>query len=170
MQRVIDRLFARLSDAAIRRAIRVLSILGLLAYAAEVISFVLLPAVLGAGWLDANPVGGILSDLFWPLFWFVLILIAGVAELARQYAMWRAQRGWRAGFAVLGLVGVFAPFIAWFILFADALSNLSTPKAGDYLAAALPGLVPAVLFVAALTYSLLPISRPANLDVTAPKA
>jgi len=146
--------------AIMRWAIRVLSLLGLLALAAEAVSFLHIEALrfLVALFGD-NP------------FQVALVLAAVLGILASLYAGRRGQRGWTVGFVVLALASILGPSsgpVLAFLVAGDPALHAGVEGAFIPFVLVVVQLVRAALFVVALTYSLLPISQRARLQVTAP--
>jgi hypothetical protein len=146
--------------AIMRWAIRILSLLGLLALAAEAVSFLQVEAFwFLVAFFGDNP------------FQVALALAAVLGILASLYAGRRGQRGWTAGFVVLALASILGPSIGpvlAVVVAGDPALHAGVERAFIPLMLVVVQLVRAALFVVALTYSLLPISQRPRLQVTAP--
>jgi hypothetical protein len=143
-----------------RWAIRILSLLGLLALAAEVVSYLHVEALwfLVALFGD-NP------------FQVVLVLAAVLGIVASLSAGRRGHRGWTAGFVVLTVASILGPSsgpVLAFVVAGDPALHAWVQGAFIPVVLIVVQLVRAALCVVALAYSLLPISQRARLKGTAP--
>jgi hypothetical protein len=146
--------------AIMRWAIRILSLLGLLALAAEAVLFLHIEAL----WFLVALFGD-------DPFQVALVLAAVLGSLASLSAGTRGQRGWTAGFVVLALASILGPSSGpalAFVFAGDPALRAGVEGAFIPVVLVVVQLVRAALFVVALTYSLLPISQRPRLQVTAP--
>jgi hypothetical protein len=146
--------------AIMRWALRILSLLGLLGLAAEAVLYLQVEAL----WFLVALFGD-------DPFQVVLVLAAVLGILASLYAGRRGQRGWTAGFVVLTVSSILGPSIGpvlAFLVADDPTLHAGVQEAFSPFVLVVVQLVRAALFVVALTYSLLPISQRARLQVTAP--
>jgi hypothetical protein len=143
-----------------RWAIRILSLLGLLGLAAEAVSFLHVDALwFLVALFGHNP------------FQVVLVLAAVLGILASLDAGRRGQRGWTAGFVVLAVSSIIGPSIGpvlALVVAGDPALHAGVQGAFIPVVLVVVQLVRVALCVVALTYSLLPLSQRARLQVTAP--
>ena len=146
--------------AIMRWAIRVLSLLGLLALAAEAVSFLHIEAL----WFLVALFGD-------DPFQVALVLAAVLGSLASLSAGTRGQRGWTVGFVVLALASIIGPSsgpVLAFVVAGDSALHAGVEGVFIPFVLVVVQLVRAALFVVALIYSLLPISARRRRKVTPP--
>jgi hypothetical protein len=146
--------------AIMRWAIRILSLLGLLGLAAEAVLFLHVEALWFLVALFRNNPFGV-----------VLVLAAVLGIVASLYAGRHGQRGWTAGFVALTALSILGPMLGpamALVVAGDPALHAGVQSTFSPFMLVVVQLVRAALFVVALTYSLLPISQRARLQVTAP--